>query len=112
MTILLDVFIKDKGERPTYIATGFENKFADEQRSEGREPWVDLNFSKKVGDKRVKATAIVYEDGSEESLMGRWPKLGFRKDFTLALASEFEAEEGGEEYDDGEEEDAIDTDSL
>ena len=110
MTILLDVFIKDKGEKPTYIATGFENKFCDEQRAEGREPWVDLNFSKKVGDKRVKATAIVYEDGSEESLVGRWPKLGFRKDFTLALASDFETEEGG--YDDGEEEDAIDTDSL
>lgn len=111
MTILLDVFVKDKGERPTYIATGFENKFADEQRAEGREPWVDLNFSKKVGDKRVKATAIVYEDGSEYSLEGRWPKLGFRKDYTLVLASEFE-DDAAEEYDDGEEEDAIETDSL
>jgi len=110
MTILLDVFVKDKGERPTYIATGFENKFADEQRAEGREPWVDLNFSKKVGDKRVKAVAIVYEDGSEYSLKDRWPKLGFRKDFTLALASDFE--EGDAEYDDGETDDAIETDSL
>lgn len=110
MTILLDVFVKDKGERPTYIATGFENKFADEQRSEGREPWVDLNFSKKVGDRRVKATAIVYEDGSELSLEGKWPKLGFRKDYTLALASEFEDDSAAEEYDDGE--DDIDTDSL
>jgi hypothetical protein len=112
MTILLDVFVKDKGERPTYIATGFENKFAEEQRSEGREPWVDLNFSRKVGDKRVKAVAIVYEDGSEISLEGKWPKLGFRKDYTLALASEFEPETGT--YDDGEsaDEDTIDTDSL
>lgn len=111
MTILLDVFVKDKGEKPTYIATGFENKFADEQRAEGREPWVDLNFSKKVGDKRVRAVAIKYEDGSEYSLEGRWPKLGFRSDYTLALASDFE-EEAEAEYDDGESEDAIDTDSL
>ena len=110
MTILLDVFVKeDKGEKPTYIATGFENKFADEQRSEGREPWIDLNFSKKVGDKRVRAAAILYEDGSQYSLKGRWPKIGLRKDYTLALASDFE-EEGDAEYDDGE--DAIDTDSL
>lgn len=112
MTILCDIFIKDKGERPEYIATGFENKFADEQREEGREPWVDINFSKKVGDTRVKAVAIVYEDGSETSLEGRWPKLGFRDDYTLAEVADVEEEEEDVEYDDGEGDDDLDTSTL
>ena len=84
-----DVFYRVDGETK-YTGALWENKFADEQRSKGFEPWVDLQFSVKDGGKWVKATEIRFGDkvlklGGDD---GVYLKIGLSRGLTIASLEE------------------------
>jgi len=114
---ILDVFYKKKGQKKVkYVGAGWEGKYAEQQREEGKEPWIDLNLSIMDGETRVYATEIKF--GNKVLKLGKesgiFLKLGLCKGFTVAeldsddfeeAEEEEEPEEADEEADEEEEDD-------
>jgi len=108
---IADIFYKKKGQKkPTYIGALWEGKYAEEQRAEGKEPWLDLNLSIMDGERRVYATEIRF--GSKVLKLGKeagiFPKVGLCEGFAIGTLDEddFEDTEDEDEETEIEEEDA------
>lgn len=101
-TKVADIFYKKKGQKKaTYVGAFWENKFADEQRAQGREPWLDLDLSIMDGDTRIRATEIRF--GSKVLKLGKeagvYPKVGLCEGLTIGEVAD--VEDVAEEEDDG-----------
>ena len=118
---VFDIFYKKGKGKTKYAGSLWEGKFADDQRKEGKEPWLDVNLSTVIDGKRVYATAIEY--GDKRLVLGKetgvYLKAGIVKGLTIAeLDSDdfVDAEPGeptAEEYADEEDADGdVDTSEL
>ena len=121
---VFDLFYKKgKAGKTKYVGSMWEGKFADEQRAEGKEPWLDLNLSILKDGKRFYAKSIDFGAAGKLTLgkeSGVYVKAGICKGLTIAEVDGDEFVGGDTDEDEGEttavvdtdDEDALDTSEL
>jgi len=110
MSKVFDVFYKKgKGGKTKYAGSLWEGKYADEQRAEGKEPWLDVNLSVTDKDgKRHYARSIDFGPAGKLTLgkeSGVFLKAGICKGLTIA-------ELDGDEFADADEEAPVETTAV
>ena len=104
---VFDIFYKKKGQKKaSYVGAGWENKFAEEQRTEGKEPWIDLNLAIYDKESKTRTFATEIRFGNKVLKLGKtagvYLKCGMVEGLTVG---ELDTGDGLEDAEEGEEPD-------